>query len=339
MSDMMTDDPRQACAGAGMARAPDRVELRIPRDLASRQLIAAVMRAGPHAIENGWRLGENAATFQSKADQASLRVVVGGADPAECAREIQEIDALTLDVLLVVFDLLFGGRDGVVVTPRTILEAKGYRRWGRERQAFERKILRHLLRVMRFQLEDARGLRAFFEFAPRNVARTDFVVRPGPALAGGVALNACLELPRAILHIDHRRNRGADPIAKKLAVLFALSGPMPSASVGDLLTAVGEAFGAEEEARHGRLAVRFEAALGRLAELGLFDVRQPVTFTRRKGWIQPWLYSRLAIAACFPPDNDPEPEAFTRSFEPAPAADTSLVANWELIAPGLRPLK
>ncbi|RAK61300.1 hypothetical protein DJ021_16575 [Phenylobacterium hankyongense] len=229
-------------------------------------------------------------------DAAPDRRILLAADGAQdSGHDLEEMDALTLDALLVVLDLLARSPDGAVVNARTVLEAKNYRRCGRERQAFERKILEHLRRLARLNLELAGGVQPFFDFAPRNVARTDFIVRPGTALATGLALETTTELPRSVLHIDHRRNRRAEPLAKKLAVLFALSGPIPNASIAALLVRVGEPIGAGGEPRQGRVVLRFDAAIALLVTLGQLEIRNAPAITRRKGWIQRWLSSQVAI--------------------------------------------
>jgi hypothetical protein len=282
-------------AATGHRRSTYGVALRLPRDAACAELISAVMRAGRHATRQGWRVHEGGAVFAAGDAAPDRRILLAADGAQDCGHDLEEMDALTLDALLVVLDLLARSPDGAVVNARTVLEAKNYRRSGRERQAFERKLLEHLRRLARLHLGQASGVQPFFVFAPRNVARTDFIVRPGAALATGLALDAAIELPRSVLHIDHRRNRGAEPLAKKLAVLFALSGPIPSASIAALLVRVGEPIGAGAEPRQGRVALRFEAAMALLVTLGQFEIHKAPAIVRRKGWIQRWLSSQVAI--------------------------------------------
>lgn len=311
-----------AAPGPRRTRRDDDV-LKIARDLASRQLFAALMCAGPRGSDQGWGPAEAGGRFHG--GEGQIGILLKSVEAETDVREFEEIDALTLDVLLVVFDRVIQAPDGVLVTPRLVLEAKGYRRWGRERIAFERKILTHLRMLARFEVEAG----AFFAFQPRNVARTDFIVRPGPALAGALAKGAVAELPASVLQIDHRRNRGADPLAKKLAIHFALAGPMQGASVRDLLAGIGELAGTNGASRQGRLALRFEEAASRLAAMRLFDVRQDAAFARRKGWIQPWLYSAIDVEPCFGRRQAPAASAaLLQKQEPTQAVCERDFANW-----------
>jgi hypothetical protein len=109
-----------------------------------------------------------------------------------------------------------------------------------------------------------------------------------------------------LLQFDHRLNRGADVLAKKIGLYFSLAGagsrPVVR-SVGAVLKAVG-AFAELRQGRSGRLADRFEEAVLRLGERGVFAVGYKTAWPRSlldervKGWVRRWLEAELTAKTC-----------------------------------------
>lgn len=213
---------------------------------------------------------------------------------------VERVSPLTLDVALVVLDLLQRNGGAASVNARMVLERKGYRRWGCERRAFEQKILGELKILSRFCLHAATGSEPLFVLAPRNVARTDFMARAAAPLAGELANESYRGVASAVLRLDHRRNRGADSLAKKLAVLVALADASSSFYVGELLMRAGELPTDGSQLGDDRLAERFNAASQRLAAVGL-DLRStdPVDCRNRAGL--GWLASEVEVHQRTPP--------------------------------------
>ena len=107
-----------------------------------------------------------------------------------------------------------------------------------------------------------------------------------------------------ILALDHRDNRGADVLAKKVALLFSLKwgadrqSKVIKTDVRTLLRRVGELRRPSADAlqHSGRFADRFEEALFRLADRGLMEISvlgESAATLRAQGrrWFDAWLES------------------------------------------------
>lgn len=203
---------------------------------------------------------------------------------------------LTLDVLLVTLDLLQRNAGAAPVSPRIVLARKGYRRWGSERQSFERKVLDQIRQLQRLALEADGLCGPLLQFSARNVARTDFLVRAAPALAAELERGLCIEIPNSVLRLDHRRNRGSDVLAKKLAVMVAAHGSPDVVRARDLLTQTGHPASAGA-GRRNHVAERLPDALRRLRSLDVFDVQGLDLLedakASRRNWLSASLWVRL----------------------------------------------
>ena len=115
--------------------------------------------------------------------------------------------------------------------------------------------------------------------------------------------------PLALMRFDHRRNRGADVLAKKIGMnTLVLWGGARSLQylerrIDHLLQDIGELPMADGRGPHwaGRMRDRFDEAMLRLREAGTFaTVEWPPAFTpgnsdRAKGWVARWLSSKVTI--------------------------------------------
>ncbi|MEZ5960970.1 MAG: hypothetical protein R3C30_11175, partial [Hyphomonadaceae bacterium] len=116
-------------------------------------------------------------------------------------------------------------------------------------------------------------------------------------------------LPATVLHLDHRNNRGADALAKKIAVLLALNWGATrkrceqSLDVRTLLRRVGELRrpGATTSLHAGRIADRLEEALLRLTELQILPNRlscEEATSMRAQSrrWFDVWCQGQVSFS-------------------------------------------
>lgn len=202
---------------------------------------------------------------------------------------------LMLDALLVILDLLQRSPAGVAVDARTVLQRKGYRRWGRERRAFEERLSEQLIGLDALVRQLAGEREPLLVFAPRNVARTHFMVRPGGALAAELQAHDWAELGPAVLRLDHRKNREADALAKKLAVALVHVPVGQVLRVRDLLRLAGERPCADQRRRSQHLGERFAAALTRLSALGLSRLTLEPPADRAPGWFEDWCEAEAQV--------------------------------------------
>jgi hypothetical protein len=268
-----------------------------------RALSCALMCAGAGAAAAGWRQQEGGAQLTLRIGLESVRVRYCDADPATAWRDVVAISPLVLDLLAILVDR-FVAEDVEVRLVRCgeMLAAKGRRRWGEERQALEAQMGRELMRLGRFSIgDDAEPL---FAVTPVGDGRTSFVVALRPGLKAAWAAAPIRRLGRALAEFDHRANRGADVLAKKLGLYFSLAGagsrPLVR-TVGAVLKATGMMQELASGARGGRLADRFEEAILRLQERSLFLVSYrggrelDACDERVKGWVKRWLETELVV--------------------------------------------
>ena len=144
-----------------------------------------------------------------------------------------------------------------------------------------------------------------FTVTPLGEWPTSFVVSLDPVLAQTWSAAPTRRLDPRVLTFDHRLNRGADVLAKKLGLYLSLAGADSRSlvrSVRALLRAIGAMNEVASGARSGRLADRFEEAILRLEENGLFALAYrrggAALQTRMKGWVKTWLDAELVIEPC-----------------------------------------
>jgi DNA-binding transcriptional regulator YiaG len=120
-------------------------------------------------------------------------------------------------------------------------------------------------------------------------------------------------MARALLELDHRENRGAAILAKKIGQLVLLQAGSDRQSrlaviVSTLLTDIGEL--PVEKARTkdwaGRTRDRLDDALLSLLEAGIFvhidwpDGYGPSDEDRQRGWVDHWLAARIELSLAMP---------------------------------------
>lgn len=268
---------------------------------AFRALAGALMCAGPRAAAAGWRGGERCAEIVQRIGLDPVRVRLHAETTEAAWREVVAVSPLCLDVLAVAADRSAAGEVRLVRCDE-VLAARGRRRWGEERHALEDQIARELVRLGRITVGP--GDQALFSVMPVGSPPRSFVLGLDPAVRELWAQAAPRTIHRRLLQFDHRSNRGADVLAKKLGFHFSLitSGERPTVrQVRCVLKAIGAAPELARGARTGRLADRFEEAVLRLNENGLFAAayrggRNPAAASLRvKGWIKGWLDAELVI--------------------------------------------
>lgn len=237
----------------------------------------------------------------------------------------------------------------VLITPDTILAYAGFRRWGKERNELRNRVAQEMERLgaLQFEVEkypvwhpergrwENKGVSwkgdRLFEVVKlqRNQKRSlggreqlevSWLVRAGRwaywwlNAQGRVYMS---RMPRVLLELDHRANRGPDLMAKKLGQRVVLLGSALRADgplelfVGRLLESVGELPVPEERARDwaGRIRERFDEATQKLQELGVFarvewpNGHGPGDPDRSKGWVERWLDAKVRV---YLPEATPE---------------------------------
>jgi len=289
-------------AALGLETAP---EAALPAHPSLRALVGALMAAGPAAAAAGWRQGQDCARILQRIGLEPVHVRLHGQGADVAWRDVCAISPLALDVVTVVVGRFQAtGGEVLMVRAADVLDAKGCRRWGGERQALERQVGRELLRLGRISFGVAE--QPLFQVTALDETSTRFVV----ALEAGVrsewaAAPLCPVSPQ-LLQFDHRLNRGADVLAKKVGLYFSLAGAgsRPVArSVGAVLKGVG-VLAELRQGRGGRLADRFEEAVLRLDERGVFAIghnrawQRSLLDERVKGWVSRWLAAELTVKPC-----------------------------------------
>lgn len=123
-------------------------------------------------------------------------------------------------------------------------------------------------------------------------------------------------MARVILELDHRQNRPAAVMAKNIAQVICLGGPNQRQGlilrrIDRLLEEAGALPRPKSRDRHwaGRTRERFDDAMLKLREVNIFadvtwpDGHGPGAPDRTKGWVEPWLNSKVKIIL---PDDPPE---------------------------------
>jgi hypothetical protein len=285
------------------ALAPRR---QLPNAPLVRAIFGALMAAGPQARAAGWRGAGRCVANHQRVGGRAFELRLDAASQEEAWRVVCGVTPLSLDLLTLLLARPDGGLlRARVIGARDLLEAKGYRRYGGERRAVERQLAGDLDALRRLEL-GTQGQR-LFHLAPIEYGRCEFIYEPSAWLQD-LALSApMLSVPERILRYDHRSNRGADVLAKKLAIYLSLSVTEQGAvvrRVRSMLQAVGVPPhpAVSRGGRGGRLADRFDEALLRLQDHGLFAVRYrgggaaTSGVDRVKGWLNRWLEMEMVIA-------------------------------------------
>lgn len=275
-----------------------------------------------------------------------VRIEAG--DAASAWDEVETFTTLTLDVAVAVLSGLAGDhfrqltcaprREPVTLGASLVLNAKGYRRFGVERSLFATAIATEMDRLqrLRFDVLSYPGLDPISRKWKRDgITRANLALleqsedhamspandRAACAHARPLRLGAWADhwlnsaglvwtahLPQEILRLDHRENRGADPLAKRISLMVSLS----FAAARDtrelrltprlLLRRVGmlPRLDAARPAHSGRIADRLEEALLRLSERGLLESKfrgeaaQTLRASSRR-WFEEWLEADLVL--------------------------------------------
>ena len=219
------------------------------------------------------------------------------------------------------------------VSASRILRYKGITRWGTDRGKLLRRIDEeiHRLQTLRFDLIDfpawdsavgrwnpagvsVTGVRLIEAEESESTATRDrvWLVRLGPWTEWWLNSRAKVwtgPLPKALIEFDHRKNRGTEVLAKKMGIDVLMlwcairSRAHIERRVESLLEDIGELPAPEHRNAHwaGRLRDRFDEALLSLKEKGLIDnIVWPDRFApgscdRNKGWVEPWLASKITL--------------------------------------------
>lgn len=262
---------------------------------------------------------------------------------------IEEISPLTVDVLLAVFAQLcepsLGNKSKypllapVAITAAAILKYKGLKRWGKEGAALRRRVDMEIERLLNLRFDvhqfpawdpeqrrwNAKGVSVsgdrLFDVVESTLykgagatANAEIVWLTRVGLWSQWWMNAQAKvwlgpMPQSLLALDHRRNRGAAVLAKKISLnTMVLWGAVRARSalarrVDSLLESIGELPNLMSRDSHwgGRTRDRFEEAILMLQEVGVFsvvewpDAFQPGSRDRYKGWVESWLSSKIVL--------------------------------------------
>lgn len=283
---------------------------------------------------------------------------------------VEQLSPFTADVALAVLAQLCTPETGsrpqypllepVRITADAILGYKGIQRWGAERADLRRRVATEIehLRHLSFDVEgwpvgsgnqgrehaSWRGDTLFDIVTVERGAEGQSASISWSVRAGQWAywwLNASGRvfvgrMARALLELDHRENRGAALLAKKIGqhVLLRVGGTEQHRlilRVAALLADIGElpVEAARTKDWAGRTRDRLDDALLSLIESGLFadiswpDGYGPTDEDRQRGWVERWLAARVAITIATPQ---------------APAELSPPPEDWRaLVLPGLPP--
>lgn len=327
------------------ARARDGM-LAIPNNPLVVAAVQAICAAGAntHTSEGGWRRSRDGYPYYEFWSGSGGRVRVTLENEPEAAwADVESFTNLSLDVALSMLAALVSDsfrasacaprREPIWLGAPAVLAAKGYGRFGEERRQFADAVDAELMRLMRLRFEIV-NYPAFDPHARAwnrtGISRANMTLlerapqRPPPdTLDCGrslpVRLGAWSEhwlntagpmwvspLPQKILHLDHRDNRGADGLAKRIATLLTLNWGAARRSkeirmeLRVLLRRLGELRrpSADPLLHVGRLADRVEEAVLRLAEQRIvrgWTTTETAATLRATGrrWFETWLDAEI----------------------------------------------
>lgn len=309
--------------------------------------VQAICAGGAHAahVDGGWRRDKTGApVFEFWSGSGGRILVSVAAAPDEAWADVSSFSALTLDCAVALAACLASDpfraqtsaprRDYVWLGAPAVLAAKGYRRFGAERAAFADVIDAEIAKLTRLRFElvtypafdpasrkwnrtgiSRKGIALFEEAMEAHEADPENCSRGRPLKFGAWCehwLNAggamwVSPLPEAVLQLDHRDNRGADALAKKIALLLSLNWGAARRSkeicieVRTLLRRTGELRRPGAGPTHaGRMADRLEEALLRLSEAGVIRCTMHTEAARAmrassRRWSDDWLESIIAF--------------------------------------------
>lgn len=331
------------------ARARDE-QIVVPNNPLVIAALQAICAGGPHAraLDGGWRRSQSGFPVYEFWNGAGGRVLVRieAHDPAAAWEEVSLFSSLTLDVAVALLSALANDhfrqftcaprREPVTLGAAVVLNAKGYRRFGAERELFAAAIAVEMNRLerLRFDVITYPGLDPVSRKWKRDgITRANLALveqaehhpmesandRAPCAFARPLRFGAWADhwlnsaglvwtahVARDILRLDHRENRGADPLAKRVALMISLS----FAAARDareirltprlLLRRVGllPRLDMARPAHSGRIADRLEEALLRLSERGLlgskFGGEAALTLrAANRRWFEDWLEAEI----------------------------------------------
>lgn len=344
------------CRLAARARDEQIVVPNNPLVVAALQAICAG-GANAKSVDGGWRRNQSGFPVYEFWNGAGGRVLVhvDATDASAAWKEVHSFSSLTLDVAVTLLSALASDhfrqitcaprREAVTLGAAVVLNAKGYRRFGAERELFATAIALEMNRLERFRFDviSYPGLDPVSRKWKRDgITRTNLALvergeshadspaseRATCAFARSLRLGAWADhwlngaglvwtahIPRDIVRLDHRENRGADPLAKRIALMLSLS----FAAARDtremrltprlLLRRIGllPRLNAARPAHSGRIADRLEEALLRLSErrlLGSEFCGENALALRASGrrWFEEWLESEIVFRRPAAPD-------------------------------------
>lgn len=244
--------------------------------------------------------------------------------------------------------------ESVRISADSILSYKGIQRWGMERRLLQKRVFEEMerLRALYFDVEkwpawnpktgkwDPTGVSwqgdRLFDivkvemyqeslFEEREQIEVSWSVRAGQwaywwlNAQGRVWIS---RMARVLLDLDHRENRGAAVMAKKIGQRVALldgaiqPGMLNPLRIDHLIESVGELPMPEERVKNwaGRTRERFDEAMLKLQEVGVFakvewpDDYGPGDPDRSKGWVEKWLTAHVQITLPKTPPELPKDE-------------------------------
>lgn len=284
-----------------------------------------------------------------------ILVRIEAADADAAWGEVKSHSSLTLDVAIAVLSGLASHvfrqstcaprREPVTLGAALVLNAKGYRRYGAERSDYAAAVAAEMdkLERLRFDIVAYPGLDpATRRWKRDGITRANMALleraddhpmapandRLPCAFARPLRFGAWAEhwfnsagalwmadLPQSILRLDHRENRSADALAKRIALIVSLSFAAARDSrqlrltVRVLMRRIGllprlEAF---RPAHSGRIADRLEEALLRLSEQEILrsklcDAALALRAANRR-WFEEWLDSEIVFERPSPGKN------------------------------------
>lgn len=316
---------------------------KIPNNPVVAAFVAALCKGGPAArdLVDGWMEESSGLVYRHHGRKRGVVEIgfSGALTVAEQWRLVALFDVFTIDVLVAILTTLsapanaraamYPRREPILLTAREIIDGKGLRRYGAERQELERKVAlnvdllcRMTVGIVGYPAKDPDSN----QWDQRGVSivgdRLIEAVEGGPAEGWRIRVGEwgrlwyndrttvwLVPLNKAVLSFDHRRTRPSQMLAKKIGItstlLWGATGRPVSIErrIESLLRSIGELPLPERRTRHwaGRTRDRLEEAMLLLRETqvfrqvgycGAFDVEEA---DRAKGWVAKWLSGKIAI--------------------------------------------
>ena len=321
----------------------------IPTNPAVFTTISAIWKGGQRArnLIDGWVSGSDGQPIYQHASVSGGRISVyvqpGRLATAETLWAlVEQLSPFTADVALAVLAQLCAPESGsgpqypllepTRITADAILSYKGIQRWGTERAELRQRIAAEIerLRHLSFDVEawpisggPESEKASWFDDSLFDIvtvergsegkqASISWSIRAGQwaywwlNASGRVFVG---RMARALLELDHRENRSAAVLAKKIGqhVLLRAGSDRQTifvVGVAALLADIGElpVEAARTKDWAGRIRDRLDEALLSLREAGIFvaiawpDGYGPTDEDRQRGWVEGWLSARIELA-------------------------------------------